>query len=89
MANIYVLWRNFKNESLIGGALLYTELILAEKQTQVKFSGIIPLVHQHFCRYCQYSSNEQKSDCLFIYMQVHNQERFKVGEVSWNFRALR
>ena len=40
-------------------------MILAGNRTQVTFSGIIPLDHQDFCRYCQYSSSEQKSDCLY------------------------
>ena len=40
-------------------------MILAGNQTQVTFSGIIPLDHQDFCRYYQYSSSEQKSDCLY------------------------
>ena len=34
-------------------------------RTQVTFSGIIPLDHPDLCRYCQYSSSEQKSDCLY------------------------
>ena len=54
-----------KSKSLIGGSLLQTVLILAGNQTQVTFSGITPLDHQDFCRYCQYSSNEQKPDCLY------------------------
>ena len=62
MANVYV-W--FKNKSLIGGSLMQTVFILPGNQTQVTFSGIIPLDHQDFCRYCQYSSSEQKSDCLY------------------------
>ena len=41
---------------------------MAGNWTQVTFSGIIPLDHQDFCRYSQYSSSEQKSDCLsYIY----------------------
>ena len=43
MANIYVCLRIFKNQSLIGGSLLQTVLILAGNRTQVTFSGIIPL----------------------------------------------
>ena len=57
--------RFFKTKSLIGGNLLQTVLILAGSRTQVTFSGIIPLDHQDFCRYCQYSSSEQKQDCLY------------------------
>ena len=41
---------------------------LAGNRTQVTFSGVIPLDHQDFCRYCQYSSNEQKSDCLYYHI---------------------
>ena len=65
MANIYVWLRVFKNKSLTGGSLLLTVLTLAGNRTQVTFSGVIPLDHQDFCRCCQYSSSEQKSDCLY------------------------
>ena len=44
---------------------VWAVLILAENRTQVTCSGIIPLDHQDFCRYCKYSSNEQESDCLY------------------------
>ena len=27
---------------------------------------IFPLDHQDFCKYCQHSFNEQKSDCLYM-----------------------
>ena len=52
MTNIYFWLRIFKNKSLIGGSLLKTVLILAGNWTQVTFSGIIPVDHQDFCRYC-------------------------------------
>ena len=42
------------------------------KRWPVTFSDIAQQDRQDFCRYCQYSSNEQKSDCLYhIYKNVH------------------
>ena len=84
MANIYVWLSIFKNKSLIGSSLLYAVLILAGNRIQVTFSGIIPLDYQDFCRYCQYSSNEQNQIANIIYMLAHKQEFFSEGEVSWN-----
>ena len=84
MENIYVSLRIFKNKSLIGRSLVYTVLIFDGNQTQVTFSGIIPLDYRDICRYCQYRSNEQKQIAYNIYMQEHNQKFFRAGKVSLN-----
>ena len=46
------------------------------KRWPVTFSDIAQQDRQDFCRYCQYSSNEQKSDCLYhIYEKLSLQKK--------------
>ena len=49
------------------------------------FSGIISLDQQDFCKYCQYSSSERKTDCLY---HIHAGEQPKIVQGKRGFLKL-